>query len=75
MYACYYLIFMFKIYLLSSKLWRPAAVVCCVLMAGSTTGVPTMENTSSSRNVAALLHNNNLRNDQSLHRGLQVLHN
>ncbi len=35
-----FIAYLWSVYLFSSKLWRNAAVGCCPLMAGSTTGVP-----------------------------------
>jgi hypothetical protein len=73
MYACYYLIFMFK--LINCLLnYRVVLLLCVVsLMAGSITGVPVfLVWWIPSRNASALLPN--LRNDQFVHRSLQVLH-
>ncbi|XP_046653241.1 uncharacterized protein LOC124343801 [Daphnia pulicaria] len=58
------------------KLWRRAAVVCCIVdgwVDHWCTDVFLVWRIPN-RNAAALLPKSNLRNDQLLHRGLQVLH-
>ncbi|XP_046631996.1 uncharacterized protein LOC124311511 [Daphnia pulicaria] len=65
-----------KEFLFASKLWRRAAAVCCIVdgwVDHWCTDVFLVGRVPN-RNTAALLPKSNLRNDQFLHRGLQVLH-
>ncbi len=71
----YYCILMLKLFL-SSRLWRYAAVGCCIAdcwFVHWCTDV-SWEYQISEHNAAVLLHNNIIRNDRLLHRGAQLVH-